>query len=95
MGAPHQHASAGRAEAAAAASPPLGIAHFTGAYPGQAVVNGRPNRLRRAAHYARASHIAAQSGNTVVSEAWACLLKGLDLELGGVADRRQERVDCV
>lgn len=58
----------------------LSIAYFTGAYPGQAVAKGRPNRLRRAAHYARAAHIARQSGNVAIAEAWTAALKKLPLE---------------
>ncbi|MEO6279190.1 hypothetical protein [Roseateles sp.] len=65
------------------------IAYFTGAYPGQAVVKGRPNRLRRAAHYARAAYIAAQSGNAALSAAWTAVLKKLPLELDELAEGRE------
>ncbi|MDR7295468.1 hypothetical protein J2X16_000789 [Pelomonas aquatica] len=88
MGAPHQPAGAGRAEPAPASTPPLGIAYFTGAYPGQAVVKGRPNRLRRAAHYARAAYIASQSGNATLAEAWTAALNRLPLDLDEL------RADC-
>lgn len=46
------------------------IAHFTGAYPGQAVVKGGPNRARRAAHCSRGAEIARCSGNRALEVAW-------------------------
>lgn len=64
---PDKHAFAVPAPATAAHP---SIAHFTGAYPGQAVVKGSPNRARRAAHCERGAEIARRSGNTVVEAAW-------------------------